>query len=141
MDKIKSQIEELKKQLKTISDYDELFSKREDLLIETHLKIMELLFAFDPNLGTDGIYLYNLPIETVKQERQILGHVDVVLDKVKGEKGLWTTEFGLTLSFGPQSFQQFVNAESFQSYFPKGEDVKEMFAVDLERKKIIIQLF
>jgi hypothetical protein len=101
---------------------------------------MELLFAFDPNLGTDGIYLYNLPIETFKQERQIFGHVDVVLDKVKGENGLWTTEFGLTLSFGPQSFQQFVNAESFQTHFPKGEELEEMFAVDLERKKIAIQL-
>jgi hypothetical protein len=140
MDKIKSQIEELKKQLHTMSDYDELFFKREDLLIETHLKIMELLFAFDPNLGTDGIYLYNLPIETFKQERQIFGHVDVVLDKVKGENGLWTTEFGLTLSFGPQSFQQFVNAESFQAHFPKGEELEEMFAVDLERKMIAIQL-
>lgn len=46
MDKIQSQIEELKKQLHTMSDYDELFSKGEELeeMFAVDLERKRLLF-------------------------------------------------------------------------------------------------
>ncbi len=138
---IKDQIEELKKKVKVLSHEDVDFIDREEIVEELGLLLNRVICEpMGQHYWCDGLYLHAAPLQQFLKTKSLMGTVDIINENSNSTNDPWSQDFEVILKFGEIAVREYSNAKSLKDCLPKEFILDDNYILDLDRKKITIQL-